>query len=769
MKIPPFKQIRQHAPAISVLLVCSFLTIMAFLWDRSRTQERVSMHASADATEFQRTLQQGVDSYLHLNRSLAAYFTAADLPRARAFDVYTKTADVLREHPGLNYIGYVHRIERGHRARFAHAATQDDPEFNLRDAKGLDPDYFYPYLYAYPLDSRSRDAKGLDFSAVPERWTAMQRACDTGESTATAKHFYLTGPARVPIIAVFTPVYDPALPSETVAQRRIALRGFVFSMYHIEDMIERMMGSRFRALFDLEIFDGAVRAENILYDGDKRSHVLLGDADMPIARQSTVMVASRGWQLYFFPKPIYGERYRTWSGLAILLLGSAISAALSCAMWEWTRRLRARAGQRSGELRFDTVFEDHPSAVYSLDLQRRFLNANPVALKELQLAKGALVGMPIEQFIVPEKQALAIARFDDALRGNSVSYDSTIIDGAGARTEMSIIMIPVKAGGRVISVLAIGQNITARKLSEWRLRESREMLQLVIDHIPQRVFWKDTNFAFMGGNEAFCRDAGLNGTKEIIGLTDFDMGWRASAELYRQDDIETLRSGVAKINYEERQERDDGSASWLRTSKIPLTDMHGNTVALLGMYEDISERKNMEEQLREMAHYDVLTGVANRAFFYHLLEQAVAKCRRQDSLLALMYFDIDHFKSINDSFGHDAGDALLKAFAQRVSETVREMDVFARLGGDEFALLLENVSGPRAAEKVAAKLVQAMQAPFQLGDRAVTISTSIGIAYYQPGMPADDLVQRADQAMYNAKHGGRNRFEVDGLPGAQKM
>jgi diguanylate cyclase (GGDEF)-like protein/PAS domain S-box-containing protein len=766
MNIPYLKQIRQHAPAISVLVVCSVLTVMAYLSDQSHTQERISLHASADATQFQRTLQQGVDSYLHLNRGLAAYFTAVDLPRAQAFNTYTKTADVLREHPGLSYIGYVQRIERAQHARFAHAAKVNDPELNLRPAKGLDPDYFYPYLYAFPLDSRSRAAKGLDFSAVPERWTAMQLARDSGRSAATAKHFYLTGPTRVPIVVVFTPIYDPDMPSETVAQRRVALRGFVFSMYHPEEVIERMMGSNFRALFDLEIYDSAVRAENILYDGDKRPHVLMRDADMPIARQSNVMVAGREWKLYFFPKPTYAERYRTWSGLAILLLGLSISCALSFAMWSWTRRLRARAGQRSGELQFDEVFADHASAVYSLDPQRRFLNANAVALKELKLSKGALIGTPVERLIVPEKQALAKERFEHALRGNSVSYDSTIIDADGVRTEMSIIMIPVKAGGRVISVLGIGQNITARKASERRLQESREMLQLVIDHIPQRVFWKDTNFTFLGGNEAFCRDAGLNGPNELVGRTDFDMGWRASAELYRQDDIETLRSGVAKINYEERQERDDGSASWLRTSKIPLTDMHGNTLAVLGMYEDITERKNMEEKLREMAHHDVLTGLVNRAFFHHQLTQAVAKCRRDDSLLALMYFDIDHFKSINDSFGHDAGDALLKAFAQRVSDTVREMDVFARLGGDEFALLLENVLSHSAAETVAGKLVKAMQAPFQLGDRAVTVSTSIGIAYYQPGMPAADLIKRADQAMYRAKHGGRNRFEVDRTPGA---
>jgi diguanylate cyclase (GGDEF)-like protein/PAS domain S-box-containing protein len=321
-------------------------------------------------------------------------------------------------------------------------------------------------------------------------------------------------------------------------------------------------------------------------------------------------------------------------------------------------------------------------------------------------------------------------------------------------------MIPVKAGGRVISVLAIGQNITARKLNEWRLQESRAMLQLVIDHIPQRVFWKDMDFAFLGCNEAAAHDAGLAHAAEIVGRTDYDLAWRASADAYRKDDIETMSSGVAKINFEEQQLRADGSASWLRTSKIPLTDMDGDTVALLCMYEDITERKQLENQLREMAHYDGLTGVANRAFFHHQLELAVSRSRRQGTPLALMYFDIDHFKSVNDSFGHDCGDALLKAFAQRIGAVLREMDVFARLGGAEFALLLEGLPSGAAAETVAAKLVDAMQVPFRLGERTVAVSTSIGVAFFQPGMAAGDLVQRADQAMYLAKRGGRNRFHV---------
>lgn len=156
-----------------------------------------------------------------------------------------RTADVLREHPGLSYIGYIERVRRGQPA---------PPEMpaNIADAT-----YAYPYLYAYPLDARAQHAKGLDFSVIPERWSAMQQARDSGQSTATAKHTYLTGTAVVPVLLVFTPFYDPTLPTASVAERRIAQRGFVFSIYEIEEMIEPVMGSNFHTLFDLEIYDGA--------------------------------------------------------------------------------------------------------------------------------------------------------------------------------------------------------------------------------------------------------------------------------------------------------------------------------------------------------------------------------------------------------------------------------------------------------------------------------------------------------------------------------
>lgn len=747
--------LRPHAPAVALLLVCMALTIIVSLVDQHHARERAALHASAEAARFQRTLQQGVDAHIAMNRSLAAHFSALDAAPERrdadAFQAYMRAGGGLRPNPGMSYIGYIRPIKRT-----APVTAAGDPQASA----GPDPEFSYPFLFVFPDNARARRAAGFDYATIPERWRAIGQARDSGGSVATAKHLPIAGISSIPVVAVFTPIYDNKLPSATVAERRAAVRGYVYSIYYIHEMIEQVMGSDFRALFDLEIYDGVVAAKHILYDGDQKAHALAQPPGMPLAHRATVDVAGRKWQMFFYPHPAYAERYDSWNGAAILVFGFALSAALGAAMLKWTRRNQVRLSQKTAQLEFGTVFETHPAAVYSLDMEGRILNTNAQALNEFKASKPELIGMPFERFILRDKREAASESFDRTRQGNAVSFNSAVIDGDGVQVEISVIMIPVKAGSAVVSILVIAQNISAQKLREWRIQESRNMLQLVIDSIPQRVFWKDTNFVYLGCNKAAAADAGAAHPDDMIGRTDFELAWSASAPLYRQDDIETLRSGIARVNYEERQEREDGSSSWLRTSKIPLADMQGHTIALLGLYEDITDRKRMENKLRELAHYDTLTGLVNRAFFLSQLERAISDRRHRRAPLALMYFDIDHFKDINDSYGHDAGDALLRAFAARVTETVREHDFFARLGGDEFALMLEDLPDPGEAERIASKLVEAVRRPFVIGEGVLAITTSIGVSYLEPDMCADDLVRRADQAMYGAKRAGRDRFGI---------
>jgi diguanylate cyclase (GGDEF)-like protein len=200
-----------------------------------------------------------------------------------------------------------------------------------------------------------------------------------------------------------------------------------------------------------------------------------------------------------------------------------------------------------------------------------------------------------------------------------------------------------------------------------------------------------------------------------------------------------------------------------------LQMMAGLLGAALGQQLEIDRRRQLEERLSHIAQHDSLTGLPNRALFRERLERALARhARNNTGQLALMYFDIDHFKSINDGLGHAAGDTLLKAFAARVRALVRATDTFARLGGDEFALIAENLPSADAADAVAEKLLTVTQDQFELEDRTVRVSTSIGVVTLPPGAStsSDELIRWADAAMYRAKNAGRNGFHAVRTPAA---
>ena len=178
------------------------------------------------------------------------------------------------------------------------------------------------------------------------------------------------------------------------------------------------------------------------------------------------------------------------------------------------------------------------------------------------------------------------------------------------------------------------------------------------------------------------------------------------------------------------------------------------------LQEEIAERKQAEERVRHMAQHDTLTGLPNRALLHDRLEQAIAQARRQGHRVAVMFLDLDRFKSINDTLGHEVGDILLQEVAHRLRGVVRAADTVGRLGGDEFVVILHEVADSTAAANVAEKIIAAFMPPVRVGSHELQASTSIGIALYPDH--ADEghaLVKCADTAMYQAKHGGRNRFQ----------
>ena len=207
--------------------------------------------------------------------------------------------------------------------------------------------------------------------------------------------------------------------------------------------------------------------------------------------------------------------------------------------------------------------------------------------------------------------------------------------------------------------------------------------------------------------------------------------------------------------------RKDGDAypEWQTVSLI--RDEQGDPAHLVSVFSDITPIMQNQEKIRRQAYHDALTGLPNRLLFGDRLEVALKQARRNSGRLALLFLDLDHFKEINDSRGHDTGDLLLMEVARRLGEAFREEDTVARLGGDEFIILLRDIKGPEEAAEMAGKVISTLAAPFILNGSGLDLTASVGVALYPDhGRSAEELIKNADVAMYRAKHLGRNNHQL---------
>ncbi|MEG4286592.1 CHASE2 domain-containing protein [Microcoleus sp. A006_D1] len=296
------------------------------------------------------------------------------------------------------------------------------------------------------------------------------------------------------------------------------------------------------------------------------------------------------------------------------------------------------------------------------------------------------------------------------------------------------------------------------------LKRSKEFLQSLIDTIPDPIFVKDRNHRCIVLNQAYCRFIGY--PLEILTCrTDYDLFPPAEADIFWQQDELVLQTHQPLEN-EEYFTDAHGVTHLISTKRSLHKDAAGN-LFLVGAIRDITERKLREDALEQknaelshQAYHDALTGLSNRKMFYECLHQSLERAFSNQELVALLFLDLDGFKLINDTLGHNVGDLLLQAVASRLKKCLRGSDTISRLGGDEFTVILPAIPGREEAAKVAEKICDAIMQPFILEEHTVSVTTSIGISLYPiDGQESDILVKNADTAMYRAKQLGKNQYQ----------
>lgn len=371
-------------------------------------------------------------------------------------------------------------------------------------------------------------------------------------------------------------------------------------------------------------------------------------------------------------------------------------------------------------------------------------------------------GNLLKSFWHPEDRASVEAGVaGSAAQGQPFSLQYRIVLGDGTVKWVQTTSSSISSDHRGNLRCGVVLDITHSKRAEEQLRQSEERWKLALESTGDGVW----DWHIQSGMEYYSRRY-----KEMYGYSE-DKVWQQSdqfEDIVHPDDKEQLlrdqqahfEGRTPTYRNEHRVRCSDGSWKWILSRGMVISrDAQGKPVRMIGTHTDITEWKKSEALIWQQANYDPLTGLPNRRMLRDRLEQDIRKCKHDGLQLAILFIDLDHFKEVNDTLGHDSGDLLLIEAADRIRHCVRDSDTVARMGGDEFTVVLSELSGAERLERILQKILGALSAAFQLGDEQVFISASIGITMY----PADateveSLFKNADQALYVAKGAGRNRF-----------
>jgi diguanylate cyclase (GGDEF)-like protein/PAS domain S-box-containing protein len=421
-------------------------------------------------------------------------------------------------------------------------------------------------------------------------------------------------------------------------------------------------------------------------------------------------------------------------------------------------RKMAEQSLAAREAWYRSIFENANTGIASADSSGRLTSFNEAFRAMLGYDAEALRHMNFADFTHPDDLNLEVNYFNKILDGKREHYRITkryfASDGRLLWVDLSVSLIG-DARGKEANFLGVIQDITERKRTEEELRIAAAAFES-----QEAIMITDPDGVILRVNRAFADSTGYT-AEEVIGRKPSLLkSGRHDAAFYAAMWDSLIEAGTWQGEIWDR--RKDGAVypKWLAISAVKGDD--GVVTHYVGTHQDITERKNAEEKIAELVNFDSLTHLPNRTLLVDRLKQAMTISARTDTCATLLFIDLDNFKMLNDTLGHDKGDLLLREVAQRLVAIVREVDTVARVGGDEFVVVLGSLSGsPQEAaiqtEAIGEKILAALNAPYSLGDIEYHNTASIGATVFKGHQTSiDDLLKQADLAMYKSKETGRN-------------
>lgn len=456
------------------------------------------------------------------------------------------------------------------------------------------------------------------------------------------------------------------------------------------------------------------------------------------------------------------QRSAIWLGAVTLLLmlaciALALLAARSLRAQHRTARLLRRT-QR--ELR--TVLDSLPAMVAYWD--RNLLNrfSNTAHMRWFGMTAEQIHARHIQDVIGMARFARVKPHVELALAGHTQVFEQAVPDAAGTRRHLVTTLIPDMGTGGVAGFFVLVTDITDHKMAEEALSAEKERFRVTLEAIGEAVVTTDRHGHVTYLNPAASmmtgvplNQAGGRPVDEVVIMEELDTGDPCASPIHT---VLAQRRAVASTTASVLIGR-NGRRSDIEASASPIFDAHAELMGAVMVFHDVSHARTLAHQMAYQAHHDPLTKLPNRRLLRQLANQAIGQATRHERQVGLLYLDLDGFKHINDSMGHEAGDELLVVLSHRLSAALRQGDTLCRQGGDEFIVLMPELEDCDEALALAQRLIDLCREPVDLGGQIVRLSVSIGIGLFpDDGKDFEELMRRADKAMYLAKQQGRDRY-----------
>jgi len=429
-----------------------------------------------------------------------------------------------------------------------------------------------------------------------------------------------------------------------------------------------------------------------------------------------------------------------------------------------TERKQLEEAVIESEERYRTILDQMYDVYYEVDLAGNFTFLNEATCRKLGYSQAELIGKSY-RLTVPEDDIEGLFAASKAVfksgEPNKCYFHSILHKDGSIMFAESFIGLSRNKQGEIIGFRTVSQDITERKQAEEALVQSEEKYRTILEQMHDSYFEVDLAGNFTLVNDATCRNLGYT-MEELIGqnfiiIAPGEDEVKAIFEAYNK----VFKTGEPYMGFTFKVIRKDGFVGYAEVSISVIKNEQGRPIGFRSVGRDHTERKQMEHKLEEMATHDALTGLPNRTLFYDRFGIAMANAQRNKKKIAIMTLDLDLFKDVNDTLGHDMGDKVLIAVAGRLTGALRKSDTIARMGGDEFVLLLWEVENKDAAVIVAEKILEDFRQPFTSDGHSLKITVSIGIAIYpENGENMEELFKCSDKMMYTAKQNGGDRFAI---------